>query len=185
MATLTDREKRSVRMAAIAIAIYLVLFFGLRIWKSLEAARLDYQVMLMDAQRLRRELRPYENRVLLAQKLKENFHIEPHKLSRSTVVAEASAAIQKAASSGGVQLGPLRESGGRPSAKELASMQLEGTGTVTAVMSLLQRLQTLGYPLLLDSVQLNADTKPGMVKLHLTIIILDFDQWKSEEVPNV
>src|SRR5439155_16570969 len=106
MATLTDREKRSVRMAAIAIAIYLVLFFGLRLWKSLEAARLDYQVMLMDAQRLRRELRPYENRVLLAQKLKENFHIEPHKLSRSTVVAEASAAIQKAASSGGVQLGP-------------------------------------------------------------------------------
>jgi len=185
MATLTDREKRSVRMAAIAIAIYLVLFFGLRIWKSLEAARLDYQVMLMDAQRLRRELRPYENRVLLAQKLKENFHIEPHKLSRSTVVAEASAAIQKAASSGGVQLGPLRESGGRPSAKELASMQLEGTGNVTAVMSLLQRLQTLGYPLLLDSVQLNADTKPGMVKLHLTIIVLDFDQWKSEEVPNV
>src|SRR5205809_6429084 len=82
MATLTDREKRTVRMAAIAIAIYLVLFFGLRIWKSLEAARLDYQVMLMDAQRLRRELRPYENRVLLAQKLKENFHMEPAKLSR-------------------------------------------------------------------------------------------------------
>ena len=184
MAALTDREKRTVRTAAIAISIYLVLFFGLRIWKSLEAARLDYQVALMDAQRLRRELRPYENRVLLAQKLKENFHIEPAKLSRSTVVAEASAAIQKAASSGGVQLGPLRESGGRPSAKELASMQLEGSGTATAVMSLLQRLQTLGYPLLLDSVQLNADTKPGTVKLHLTIIILDFDQWKKEEGPN-
>jgi len=184
MATLTDREKRTVRIAAIAVAVYLLLFFGLRIWKSLEAARLDYQVMLMDAQRLRRELRPHENRVLLAQKLKENFHIEPAKLSRSTVVAEASAAIQKAASSGGVQLGPLRESGGRPSAKELASMQLEGTGTTTAVISLLQRLQTLGYPLLLDSVQLNADTKPGNVKLHLTIVILDFDQWKTEEVPN-
>ena len=100
-------------------------------------------------------------------------------------MAEASAAIQKAASSGGVGLGPLRESGGRPSAKELASMQLEGSGTSTAVISFLQRLQTLGYPILLESVQLNADSKPGNVKLHLIIIILDFDQWKTEEVPNV
>ena len=40
MATLTDREKRTVRIAAIAVAVYLLLFFGLRIWKSLEAARL-------------------------------------------------------------------------------------------------------------------------------------------------
>jgi hypothetical protein len=47
-------------------------------------------------------------------------------------------------------------------------------------------LETLGYPLILDSVQINPDaTKPGMVKLNLTIVILDFEQWKNEEMRNV
>jgi len=53
------------------------------------------------------------------------------------------------------------------------------------VMSLLHRLETLGYPLILDSVQMTPEvTKPGMVKLNLTIVILDFDQWKSEGGPH-
>jgi hypothetical protein len=102
-----------------------------------------------------------------------------------SLVAEASAAIQKAASSGGIQLGPIRESPARTSSKELASMQLEGTGPIPAAMGLLHRLQSLGYPLIVDSVQITPDaTKPGMVKLNLTIIILDFEQWKTEELPN-
>jgi hypothetical protein len=101
-------------------------------------------------------------------------------------VAEASAAIQQSALTGQVQLGPIRESPPRPSAKELASMQLEGIGPVPAVMKFLHRLETLGYPLILDSVQINPDaTKPGMVKLNLTIVILDFEQWKNEEMRNV
>ena len=46
-------------------------------------------------------------------------------------------------------------------------------------------LQTLGYPLILDSVQISSDPmRPGMIKLNLTIIILDFEQWKSEETRN-
>src|SRR5436190_10666290 len=99
MANLTDREKRSVRLAAVGIAIYLALFFGARGWKSLEAKRSEYQQLSVDAQRLKRDLQPYENRILLAQKLKENFRMDPEKLSRASVVAEASAAIQKAAGS--------------------------------------------------------------------------------------
>ena len=64
-------------------------------------------------------------------------------------------------------------------------MQLEGTGPIPAVMTLLHRLETLGYPLIVDSVQITGDpTKPGMVKLNLTIIILHFEAWKSPEVPN-
>ena len=84
--------------------------------------------------------------------------------------------------SGGVQLGPIRESAARPSAKELASIQLEGNGPVPALLTFLHRLETLGYPLILDSVQISSDpTRPGMIKLNLTIIILDFEQWKTEE----
>jgi hypothetical protein len=184
MANLTDREKRTIRLAAVGIAIYLILFFGVRSWKSLEARRSDYQQLSTDAQRLKRDLQPYENRILLAQKLKETFRMDPEKLSRASVVAEASAAIQNAAGAIKVQLGQVRESAARATAKELVSMQLEGTGPVPAVMTFLHRLETLGYPLIIDSLQIGADARPGMIKLNLTIIILDFDQWKKEEMPN-
>ena len=185
MPALTERETRTIRLAGLAIAIYLVLFFGTRVWKQLEARRSAYQQLQVDARRLKRDLQPYENRILLVQKLKENFRMNPQKFSRSSLVAEASAAIQKEAGSLKVLLGQVRESAARPSAKELASMQLEGTGPIPAVMTLLHRLETLGYPLIVDSVQITGDpTKPGMVKLNLTIIILDFEAWKSPEVPN-
>lgn len=185
MPTLTDREKRTVRLATVAMAVYLVLFFGVRLWKQLEARRSEYQQLQVDAQRLKRDLQPYENKILLTQKLKENFRMNPQKFSRSSLVAEASAAIQREAGSLKVQLGQVRESAARPSAKELASMQLEGTGPIPAVMTLLHRLEMLGYPLIVDSVQITGDaTKPGMVKLNLTIIILDFESWKNAEVPN-
>ncbi|MDB6110098.1 MAG: hypothetical protein JWR69_1848 [Pedosphaera sp.] len=185
MPAMTVREKRTVRIAAVGIAIYLALFCGVRSWKYVEARRSDYRRLVAEAQSLKEELRPYETKILLTTKLMETFHLDPAKLSKASLVAEASAAIQKAASSGGIQLGPIRESPARSSSKELASMQLEGTGPIPAVMSLLHRLQSLGYPLIVESVQINPDaTKPGMVKLNLTIIILDFEQWKTEEMPN-
>src|SRR5207253_7118909 len=53
------------------------------------------------AQRLKREIAPYENRVLLTEKLKEGFHLDPQKLSRTSLVSDASAAIQRAAGTGG------------------------------------------------------------------------------------
>lgn len=185
MRALTDHEKRTVRIAAVGIAIYLALFFGVRAWKGLENRRSEYRQLLANAQRLEQEFRPYENKLLLAEKLKETFHLDPRKLSRATVVAEASAAIQNAAKSGGVQLGPIRESPARSSGKELASVQLEGVGPVPALVTLLQRLETIGYPLILDSVQFNPDaTKPGMLKLNLTVVILDFEQWRKEGTPH-
>jgi hypothetical protein len=180
MITLTDREKRTIRIAVVALAIYLVLFFALRVWRQLESRRSQYRQLIAEAQQLQRELRPYQDKISLALTLKEYFHIDPAKLSRASLVAEASAAIQAAARMGGVQIGPIRESRARASSRELTSMQLEGAGPVPGVMSLLHRLQTLGYPLIVDSVQLNSEpSKPGMVKLSLTIVILDFEQWKN------
>lgn len=108
--------------------------------------------------------------------------MDPVKLTRASVVGEASAAIQKAATAGGIQLGPIRESAARASARELASMQLDGSGPIPAVMAFLHGFESLGYPVVLDSIQLTQDpTKPSMVKMHLTIVIYDFEQWKVEE----
>jgi hypothetical protein len=184
MPALSNREKRTLRIGGIILAAYLLIFFGVSGWKRLERSRADYQKLMTEAQRLKREIAPYENRVLLTEKLKEGFHMDPQKLSRTTLVSDASAAIQRAAGTGGIQLGPIRETAARASAKELASMQLEGSGQATAVMGFLHKIGSLGFPIIVDSVQLGPETtKPGMLKVHLTIVILDFEQWKKEEAP--
>jgi len=185
MRTLTGHEKRTIRIAVVGISIYLVLFGGLRGWKYLEKKRADYQHLVKEASGLKQEVQRYETKVLLVKKLMESVQIDPAKLSRASLVGATSSAIQQAAATGGLRLGPIRESPARPSTKELASMQLEGAGPVPAVTTFLHRLDTLGYPVIVDSVQLSPEpTRPGMLKLNLTIIILDFDQWKKEEVPN-
>lgn len=188
MRALTDHEKRTIRIAAVGLSIYLVLFGGLRCVKYLEKKRADYQRLVSEASGLKQQVQSYENKVLVLKKLMESFRIDPAKLPRATVVGSVSSAIQKAAASGGLGLGPIRESPARPSTKELASMQLEGAGPVQAVTTFLHRLDTLGFPLIVDSVQLSPQPMrpgmPAMLKLNLTIIILDFEQWKKEEVPN-
>jgi hypothetical protein len=53
------------------------------------------------------------------------------------------------------------------------------------VLTFLASLNSIGFPVVVDSVQFTADnTRPGQVKLNLTIIILDFEQTKSAEVPH-
>ena len=180
MRTLTDHEKRTVRRAAVGIAIYLVLFGGFKVWKFLETRRVDYRQMVSDANDLRVKVQTYQAKAITAKKMMEDFHLDPAKLSRDTIVGEASSAIQKAAQASGIQVGTVRESA-RGSGDEVASMQFEGSGPVPAVTGLLNRMQTLGYPLIIDSVQITPDNRPGMVKLSLTIVILDFEKWKNAE----
>ena len=181
MRPLTDREKRTVRIGGIGLAIYLALFCGMQVWKFFERRRSDYRQLLAEAQQLRRDIQPYEDKAQILKKLMEESRLDPARLSRTTVVAEASAAIQKAAQSGGIQLGPVRESPTRASGKEIATVQLEGSGPAPAVLAFLHRINSLGYPLIVDTMQLNSDnSRPGPVKVNLTIIILDFDQWKPE-----
>jgi len=39
----------------------------------------------------------------------------------------------------------------------------------------------LGYPIVIDSVQITADPlQPGMVKLMATVFVLDYQQWINE-----
>lgn len=182
MPAISERDKRTLRLGALALGVIFAVFFGLRGWKAMEARRIQHQDLVVRAQRLKRDLRPYENRLLLAQKLKETYRMEPRNLARASLVAEVSSAIQKAAGTVRVQLGNVRETPARSSNKELASLQLEGTGPVAAIMGLLHRLETLGYPVVVDSLQLNGEpTKPGMIRMSLTIVILDYDQFKAGE----
>jgi hypothetical protein len=185
MPRLSNREKRTIRFAAVGLLLYLALFYGVAGWKKLEVRRAEYTQLRLDAQRLKRDLQRAENRVLLAQKLKENFHLDPRKLAKNSLVAETSAAIQNAAKAANLQLGPVRESAARPSAREASAMQFEGVGPVPAVLGLLHRLEGLGYPIIVDALQLTPDnTKPGMVKFNVSIVILDFEQWKKAEAPD-
>ena len=184
MRSLTAHEKRTVRFGAAGIVIYLLLLGGFQVWKYFARCRADYQQLVNQADRLKQEVRLYDDRVLIVKKLMESLRLDPGKLSRTSLVAEASSAIQKAAMSGGVQVGPVRESPARPSSKELASVQLEGTGPVPAVMGLLSRLESVGFPLIIDAVRLTPDMRPGQLKVNLTILILDFDQWTKEGAPH-
>ena len=186
MRAISDREKRTIRIAAAGIAIYLALFFGARIWKSFDQGRRDYLNLVREAGILRQQLEPYQDQAVAVQKWMDEFRLDPAKLTKATVVAEASAAIQKAAAGGRIQLGPIHETPARVANTELSQMQLEAAGPVPAVLAFLHGLEKLGFPLIVDSVQMNADnSKPGNVKLTLTIVILDFTQWREEQASDV
>jgi hypothetical protein len=185
MRALTDHEKRTIRVGGVLTAVLLAIIFGWRGWTVLEKRRADYRDMITAAEAKQRELQVYEDKAEKIKELMERFKMDPARLTKGTVVAEASDAIQKAGSSGGVQFGPIRETHGRTSAKELAAIQLEGNGQLTAVMGLLHRMQSLGYPLIIDSVQITRNAmRPGMVKVNMTVLIMDFEAWKAKEAPS-
>lgn len=182
MARITEREKKTVRLGAAALGIYLLLFFGVGGWKHLQQKRAEYDQLCREATALRDHIKPYEDRALVVQKLMDTYHMDPAALSSNTVVAGASAAIQKAARSSGLQVGPIRESGPHAPGKELATMQIECSGPVTAMMGMLKRIETLGYPLIIESVQIGSEnSRPGRIKFNLAVVILDYEQWKRQE----
>ena len=178
--SLSEREQRLVRYAGIGIAIYLALFAGYSGWKHLEKKHMEFQQLVQEARALGKQTLPYQDKVLVVRKMMDDFNLDPAKLKRETVVSEASAAIQKAAKAGGLQLGSIRETAGRGSGMALATVQIESSGPIPASLSFLAGLNRIGFPLVVDSVQFSADNgRPGQVKLNLTILIWDFDQQKA------
>jgi hypothetical protein len=112
----------------------------------------------------------------------ESFQMDPVKLTRDTALAQASAAIQRAAMAGGVAIGPVREAPARASTKELGSIQLEAAGPAPALLKFVEQTHSLGYPLLIDTITISSEPmRPGQVKLNLTFVVLDFEQWKPEK----
>jgi hypothetical protein len=183
---LTDQEKRTIRVGAILVAVYLTLFFGRSVWKHFETRTAAYQAQVAQARSMRQVIESYQDKVLVVKKLMEDFHLDPATLKRASLVAETSAALQKAAGAVGVQAGAIRESSGRSSAKEAATIQFEGSGPVPAILALLHNLQTFGFPVVIDTLQLSADPRnPMALKVSMTILVLDFEAWKTKEgTPN-
>ncbi len=179
---LTDRERRLLRFGGMGTAIYLVLFFGLQVWTFAERRRADYRRLLGEASVWNDKLAVYDEKVRMTQDLMERFRMDPGKLSRTSLVAQASAAIQQAAMQGGVQLGPVRETPSRAAGKELTGIQMEGMGPAASVLGFLETLGTLGFPLVTETVQLSpAPMGPAQVKVSLTLMLLDFEQWNAAE----
>jgi hypothetical protein len=180
---MTERDKKTIRFGGVIVVIYLACFFGFKAVKKGKSRREDYAALVKRAQSLQDEVRAQENKALLFEKLTEATKLDPRKIKKQTLVADASAAIQTAAQQSGMQLGPLRETPGRGSGRELSTFQVEGTGPVPAALGLLHKVKTLGFPLIIDSVQFSpAQNRPGQLKVNLTVIILNYDQFK--EGPN-
>jgi len=183
--TLTARDRKTILYAGIAIGLYLLLFFGFKTWKRLEQSRAEHQRLLARVQSEQQEARNHENRALLFEKLSAQYRLDPRKLPQETLVAEASAAIQAAARQDGFELGPVRETPGRASGRELSTIQFDGLGPVSAALGLAHKLQSLGFPILVDSLQLTPEPqRPGMLKLNITLVILNYAPWKNAGGPN-
>ncbi|HUA64638.1 MAG TPA: hypothetical protein VME24_02250 [Alphaproteobacteria bacterium] len=182
MRKLTQRDQRTIRYGGIFIGVYLLLFVVFHVWKMLEQKRSDYKDLVQQARTLKSEIEDYRSRALVAQKLMNEYHVDPARLSEESVVAQASAAIQTEAGADGVGLGIIRESPSQSSNLELASIHIEGSGKIPAMLKLLDRLQRLGYPLIINSVQFTSNPmQPGNIKFDMSITILDFAQWKNKE----
>jgi len=169
----------------LVLGAYLFLFCGWKTWTALQKHSAAYHQLVTDASDAKEKLQVYDTRALATQKMMDNFHLDPATLTRATVVGEASEKIQQTATSSGIQVGPVRESPAKASSKELATLQFEGTGPVPAVLGLLKRMETLGYPLIIDSVEITPNPmRPDQIKIDMTVVILDFDQWKTEDKPH-
>jgi hypothetical protein len=185
MRQLTPSEKRTVLYGGIAIGIYLLLFGGWRSWAALQQQSAAYARLVAEARAAKEKLEIYDVRALETKKLMDSFQLDPAKLTRATVVGEASEKIQQTAAASGIQVGPVREAPGKAAAKELATLQFEGAGPIPAVLGLLKRMETLGYPLIIDSLEITPNPmRPDQLKINLTVVILDFDQWKTEDKPH-
>ena len=180
--SLSERDRRLIRFTVIGVGIYLLLFFGFKGWRSAEKSLVNYQQLVSEAEAIADRVRPYENRALLIEKLRSQLKFAATEREPEVLIAEASAAIQGAARESGVKVGSIRESVGRVSAKELASMQIECAGTVGSLVAFLHRFNTMDVPVIVDSIQLTTDPKkPGALRWVLAVVIANPAAWKKTE----
>ncbi len=183
--TLTASEKRTIRYGALVILIFLVLFGGLKICKFFAGLRTHYRTMVAEAHQLRVDAALDADEAAVVRKMMTDFNLDPAALTTNSAVANANAAIQNAAKSGGIQIEAVHESAGGNSAEELGTIQFQGSGPSTAVVTLIRQLPLLGSPLVIRSLQMTADPmRPGQVKLNVTVVVLNFDNWKKGGAPH-
>ncbi|HVR73578.1 MAG TPA: hypothetical protein VMT52_04575 [Planctomycetota bacterium] len=170
---LNQREKRTLRIGASALCLYLLVFYGLEGWRLLEGRRAEYDRLSSEAGTLELEMLREKVKAQRLEKLRRAYRLDPANLREDTVVGAASAAIQKSAQSLGLQLGPSKEAPGRIAGKDLAVLQIEGSGPTPAAARFVHSIGTLGYPLVVDSILWKTTgMKPGQVRLSLGVVVL-------------
>lgn len=181
---LSENEKRTVRWGAIILGLYLLLFFGLRGASYFASRRAEYARLSQEANNLKLKLDVYQARAERVRRYMETFKMDPARITNAVVVAQAGAEIQKLGAGGGLMISALRETVNRGSEPEVGSIQLEGAGPAPAILGFLHHLRGCGYPLVIDSAQITAEpSRPGSLKLILSILILDFERWTEKGVP--
>ena len=180
MRALNERERRTIKLAGGALGIYLVLFYGLAGWRALEARRAEYDQLRTEATDLgTRVLEEHRKHKRLGE-LRERWNIDLASLDETTIVNDVREAIQKAAGRHKVAVGPSQETGRRSAAKELRVIQFTGSGATRAVMAFVDDLPRLGFPLVVDHLQVKPlAKKPGMVTYSMRVAILNFRPWKE------
>lgn len=177
---ISEKDKRTLRLGAIIVVAYLVLFYGLIGVKNLKKRKKDYQQLSLKAERLKVDLLKYETEMVRLEKLKRSFNFNPGGEFKETLVSEVSATIQESANRNGIKLKFINESGARPSSAIRASMRMEGEGSMQGVIRFLDGMGRLGFPLFVESVQLeNGGRRPGQLQFNLEALILDYSAFKA------
>ena len=179
---LTDRDRRTIRLASIGLGLYLLAFFGFKILLFLGERRATYTRLRQEATALRQRFDLYQSRAVRLERLMVSFQMDPARLNSTTLVADASAALQQTATQGGLQVGPVRETLSLSSEREMGPIQLEASGQVPQLMTFLHQLRGLGYPLVIDSLQISPEQRrPGFLKINLGLILLNYQRWNEKE----
>lgn len=177
---LTDRDRRTIRIATVLVALYLLVFYGSEGWQVLRSMEDRYEQKKIEAEQLTVRLLKEKKKQKEVRELRTAIGIDLAKLDDETLVGEARVAIQKIAGTHGIGLGPSKESPARAGARELAIIHLEGQGTVLGVSKFVHALPLLGYPISIERLMLKP-TKPGQMSFTMSVIILSIKAWKAGE----
>lgn len=173
---MNDKEKKLIKFTAIGLTIYLLAFYGKDYLGAFEKKLDDFKKKEKTIVNHRTKLVPYSSRVLMLEKLRKKLNIDVRRLSSNELVGQTSQAIQQSAKQSGIKIGPLRESSGRST----SSLRFEANGKYDGMVKFLRSIGTSGYPIMIESMQVNLDpSKKGNVKISLSIGIIDFANWKK------
>ena len=125
--------------------------------------------------------------MLIVQKLMDEFHLDPAKRQAGDSRLERfmSAASQQAAKAGGLQIGSIRKSPPTVPVKRSRPCNWKVPARSRRRFRPSRQPQPrIGFPVVVDSVPFTADiSRPGQLKMSLTLFILEFDL--SKEAPCV
>lgn len=181
LASLSEKDQKTVRYGAAFVAVYLCLFYGGTILSKLEGSRTEYFEQLEEAETLGKLFRTYETKVLKIEKLRNQFDLNVQALSSTNLVGNAGRTIQEVVKQSDFKVGQIRETIGSSGNGLAATFQLEAEGPLKNLMPLLDRLKSTGYPLIFESLTIRTDKRQrGKVQWSATINVLDYTQWKTK-----